>query len=405
MDMFVKQTLQVTNYGNAPARFSWNFPSKIYVPSPLEDEVPAGGSREVEILFNPPGPRVDEELLLMKIEDGADEELRCLGQVNESKCVFLEKQLTFGNVHVGLRTKDQTIQIKNQLKTTAIFHVENDDPELTIMPRKGRIQGDGRCVFTVSFHSNKEKNYDSQIVVNIRGGKQLILPVRAHAMIPDLQIEEERISFGGVTFGDQKVLPITIMNNSDITAKLELDIRDFPEFELILPDPTADDDIHSEIMVPIHENPKYEDLDKMNLEDVDPLDGEQESSDEDVAEEDQKRHVMLSIRATGRPFELKIKYTPNSVDDPQNFILPLKLAGWDLPIPALQRRIQALGIKPRFFLEPTIVNFKTKVIAKGQKPVPFYQDIQITNPDLKPVVWRIDKDALEESKVFQMNPC
>jgi len=195
------------------------------------------------------------------------------------------------------------------------------------------------------------------------------------------------------------------MNSSDITAKLELDIRDFPEFEIILPDPTADDDIHSEIMVPIHENPKYEDLDKMNLEDVDPLDGEQESSDEDVAEDDQKRHVMLSIRATGRPFELKLKYTPNSVDDPQNFILPLKLAGWDVPIPALQRRIQALGIKPRFFLEPTIVNFKTKVIAKGQKPVPFYQDIQITNPDLKPVVWRIDKDTLEESKVFQMNPC
>ena len=106
MDMFVKQTLQVTNYGNAPARFTWHHPSKIYIPNPLSDEVPAGGSKEVEIVFNPPGPRVEEELLLMKIEDGADEELRCLGQVNESKCIFLEKQLNFGNVHVGLRTKD-----------------------------------------------------------------------------------------------------------------------------------------------------------------------------------------------------------------------------------------------------------------------------------------------------------
>ena len=66
----------------------------------------------------------------------------------------------------------------------------------------------------------------------------------------------------------------------------------------------------------------------------------------------------------------------------------------------MQRRIRALGIKPRFFLEPTVVNFKTKVIAKGQKPVPFYNDIQITNPDHNPVHWRIDKDKLEESKVF-----
>jgi hypothetical protein len=39
-----------------------------------------------------------------------------------------------------------------------------------------------------------------------------------------------------------------------------LDIRDYPEFEIILPDPNADDDVHSEIMVTIHENPKYDDI-------------------------------------------------------------------------------------------------------------------------------------------------
>ena len=194
-----------------------------------------------------------------------------------------------------------------------------------------------------------------------------MLPVRARAIIPDVIIEEEKVDFGGVTFGDQKVLPITIMNNSDITAKLELDIRDYPEFEIIVPPAGADDDVHSEIMVPIHENPKYEDLDKMNIDDVDQLEGE-ESSDDNEHEEDQKRHVMLSIRATGRPFELKLKYTPKDVDMPQNFVLPLKMAVWDLPLQALQRRIKAIGIKPRFFLEPTVVNFKTKVIAKGQKP-------------------------------------
>ena len=46
----------------------------------------------------------------------------------------------------------------------------------------------------------------------------------------------------------------------------------------------------------------------------------------------------------------------------------------------------------------------TKVIAKGQKPQPFAQDIVITNPDTNPVSWRIDKDKMEESKVFYMNP-
>ena len=70
----------------------------------------------------------------------------------------------------------------------------------------------------------------------------------------------------------------------------------------------------------------------------------------------------------------------------------------------LKRRIKAVGVKPRFFLDPTVVNFKTKVIAKGQKPLPFHEDINIQNPDNSPVDWRVDREALEASKIFQMSP-
>lgn len=86
------------------------------------------------------------------------------------------------------------------------------------------------------------------------------MPVKARSIVPDIYIEESSIDFQGVTIGDQKELPITIINNSDITAKIILDIRDYPEFEIILPDPNADDDVHSEIMVTIHESPKYDDI-------------------------------------------------------------------------------------------------------------------------------------------------
>lgn len=86
------------------------------------------------------------------------------------------------------------------------------------------------------------------------------IPVTAKSVIPDLYIEEKKIDFGKVTYGDQKVMPVTIYNRSNITAKLILDIREYPEFEIIMPDPNADDDIHSEIMVPIHEHPKYDDI-------------------------------------------------------------------------------------------------------------------------------------------------
>jgi hypothetical protein len=137
---------------------------------------------------------------------------------------------------------------------------------------------------------------------------------------------------------------------------------------------------------------------------TDPNDPDEENEEEtEEYDEDSKRYVQLSIRPGISPFELKLKYTPMNVEDPKNFLLPIKLIGFG-ETEGLTRRIKAVGRKPRFFCDPTIVNFKTKVISKGQKPLPFHNDIQISNPDLKPIKWRIDKEVFEKSRVFQMNP-
>jgi len=103
--MFAVQSFFLTNNGNATAKFKWTNTSKIFIPNPVEGSVVPGGNAKIDVSFFPPGPKIDEDILTLKIEDGADEELRCQGIVQESKCVFIEKQLDFGNVHVGLRTK------------------------------------------------------------------------------------------------------------------------------------------------------------------------------------------------------------------------------------------------------------------------------------------------------------
>ena len=65
-EMPVKKVLEVTNHGNAPARFSWEN-SKIYKPFPLSDIVPPGESRQVTVdfigeRFNKSGPLNNEEV-------------------------------------------------------------------------------------------------------------------------------------------------------------------------------------------------------------------------------------------------------------------------------------------------------------------------------------------------------
>ncbi len=93
------------------------------MPSPVSDEVPAGSSLKVDVAFYPNGPKADDEVLFLKIQDGETEELKCSGQVAEAQCRFLDRQLDFGNVHVGLQAKDRTLHLENKLKTPAIFHV------------------------------------------------------------------------------------------------------------------------------------------------------------------------------------------------------------------------------------------------------------------------------------------
>ena len=44
--------------------------------------------------------------MILKIDDGNNIEVKCQGIVNESKCVFIEKYLDFGNIPVGLKAKD-----------------------------------------------------------------------------------------------------------------------------------------------------------------------------------------------------------------------------------------------------------------------------------------------------------
>jgi len=262
----------------------------------------------------------------------------------------------------------------------------------------------------VSFQSSTEKAFSSFITVNIRGSKPLTIPVKAKAIIPNVFIEQEQFDFGGVTCGDSKILPLNIHNQSDIEAKLILDLREWHEFEITMvedengADGGQHDDAASEIMVPINDEINYNDLDDVNADDI--RDPDEEENEEEEEEEDElaKKYVTIKLKPERSPLRLQIKYTPQDIDDARNFTLPIKLQGVGVDIDDLTRTVKGVGVKPRFYFDTPVVNFKTKVIAKGTKPLPFHHDVEISNPDHNPITWAIDRDILDKSKVFQMNP-
>jgi len=141
----------------------------------------------------------------------------------------------------------------------------------------------------------------------------------------------------------------------------------------------------------------------MNPDDIqDPL-NEDEGEEDEEDDEEAKKHVLIRLRPEKSPLRLEIKYTPSDVEEPRNFELPLRLKGIG-ELDSLTRVVKGVGVKPRFLLDNTVINFKTTVIAKGSKPPSRPMDIQISNPDLNPIVWSINKEILDRSKVFTMNP-
>jgi hypothetical protein len=171
-------------------------------------------------------------MLTLKIDDGANMDVKCVGIVNESRCSFIEKFIDFGAIPVGIPAKGATVQVRNHLTSTAIFHIENPHDEVKVRPMQGKILPEAKLMFSVDFESKREADFQSEIIIHIRGGKPLRLPIKAIVKVPELQLDCNELNFGGVTRGDSKELGLKIYNHSNIMAKLRLDIREYEEFEI-----------------------------------------------------------------------------------------------------------------------------------------------------------------------------
>lgn len=102
-DMNVSENLMLTNYGNDKATFHWQpSGSNVFIPHPLEGTIQAGKSMLVKFTFTPPGPKPEDEIIPLKIDDGVTLNVKCQGFVAESRCLFQEKFLDFGAVPVGI---------------------------------------------------------------------------------------------------------------------------------------------------------------------------------------------------------------------------------------------------------------------------------------------------------------
>ena len=228
-EMEMTSFVKISNKGNAKGVFNWKPVSfGIFKVNPAQGEVPAEGSTTVAVTYIPSGTNFkgESERLTMTVQDGDSQFLTCVGHANESKCEFKDPTIDFEQVLVNTE-QSRSVYLKNKHKTTGVFQISRKLPYgINVTPHKGRIPPDGHQELKVTFGYHEALLCSGEIIANIRGGKPAKIMVRGETIVPQVRIVQDEFDFGGITFGSVGVLPLTLINDSNIAAVLDIDLRE-----------------------------------------------------------------------------------------------------------------------------------------------------------------------------------
>ncbi|EWS70940.1 flagellar associated protein, putative (macronuclear) [Tetrahymena thermophila SB210] len=453
-EMITKETLKLTNNGNSTGKFEWvHTLNKIFTITPEKGEVPANSSLNLTVTYKPsqqagsnsissqnnlsanapnsardsnqgsnqndkqsmaPITRNEEEKLVLKVQDGVEGAIRCIGTIQEARCMIKNTNLDFKEIAVS-KAETKTFQIKNLSRIQAIFSIDQTNlPEcVSINPLKGRIGPDDVRDISVTILSNQENTFKGDIIVYIRGGRILKLPFQGQTIIPQVSILEELFDFGNITtLGNQGILKMSLQNNSNIPADLVLDMRTDEDYEKAQPgieclsiEIEGEDD--DSVLHSVHEEQSEEEdqQNKMNNDDNEPdFDGPLNESVDSLEEESEKKKSKL-FNLTVYPkqtLNFVLKFCPKEIIS-YKLLLPLTLSGYGI-IPSLERYITCKGLHPKFLIDPQTCEFKRKVITTPDKCFPDKMEVTLNNPDRRSIKWRIDISGITSDKIFQVEP-
>lgn len=115
---------------------------------------------------------------------------------------------------------------------------------------------------------------------------------------------------------------------------------------------------------------------------IEDIDKQSHISDDSIDQAPKASSRYYKITAhPGVPLFFHLRFSPKDVRN-YNLELPLTLKGFGR-ISALAKPIICKGLKPKFLLQPQLIEFKRKIITAADKAVPDVVELTISNPDSK----------------------
>ncbi len=147
--MYTSQIVNLTNDGNAAAKYEWKIPEECaFKLEKQKGQVEPGETLPIEITYTPEGkvgPKGNRQDLVLKVQDGFDKVIGCHGICETTSCQIKtsgpeKNKVDFGEIPISSR-KEQAVTIKNTCNIPVVFEVIQTfyKTYLQISPMRGKI--------------------------------------------------------------------------------------------------------------------------------------------------------------------------------------------------------------------------------------------------------------------------
>jgi len=375
VDMNVAQKITLFNNGNAPAEIQFDEnKEKVFKIFPMKETILPKKEKDINIIFNPFESPIQKEKyidqLKMNIVNGNPVIFPVEANIPLCNVSFLNLEndtIVFDLVHTGVPTS-KIFYLKNETyRVISTYLIKNPLPEIfQFKDISGYLTDRPKSIEIIFTYSEPNPNYTAEIPILIRGGKSLLLKVKANIVQPEVIIEEEKFDFGGVCFNEPKIKILTFKNKSRLPANVFVDLNSdlrYRDFKLILNEKFKDKNI---LIKPV-EVDKKEEIDEEDEEENEEIEEENEEIEEGINKEDDIREFTVTIP----PQEsvcFDFIFLPISFDNEAfDFYTNFKLVGANSEYQGLKREVIAQKIESIITISEMVVKFPKTFIYENEK--------------------------------------
>ena len=373
VDMSVVQKLRFFNGGNAPAEIKWEEnKEKAFKIVPMKETILPQTEKEISIIFNPFESPVQKEKypdeIKMNIINGEQMKFQIEGLVSSCNVNFFDlpdDTVIFDMVHTGVPST-KTFSLKNETyRVVTAYQIQNPLPEiLQFKDLAGYLTDKNKNIQITINHKEPNPNFTADVPILIRGGKSLLLHVKANIVQPEVVIVEDKFDFGGVSFNEPSTRTLSFRNKSKLSANvivnLNSDIR-LKDFKLVLSE--KDQKNFSNAIKPLEKEKKEEIFEEEEEE----SENNGEESEEEEKNSEDLREFSINI-PPGQTLAFDFIFCPNSFDnDNLDFYTNFQLVGADSNYRGLRRQILARKMDSVITISDMVVKFPKTFIYENQK--------------------------------------